>query len=632
MKKNLLFTMMVSALFTFHSCSKDALPEPEEPGTEVPKEEEEPNKENETVKPPIGDVEINKLYGYATMGSGTTGGDAATTANIHHFNSGSKFNEWLKAREKNKSEVPAIVYLSGTFNKDEGRGSGSPWFDIKRTSNITIIGTDAFRMNNVGFFLNEAKNIIIRNVYILLPKADNGADGISMQESSNVWVDHCTFESVNQTKDYEDGACDVTHGTYNVTLSWNRFIQTQKTSLIGHSDSNGSEDVNIRVTMHHNFFDRTSSRTPRVRFGKVHVYNNFFNQVSTYGVGSAFSAKVLVESNVFDGVRLPTDICTYPAKQSGSSWVSNLTGKEAGFLFATEDNIFNNKPSNASDPYPFINVEYKAYNGEKLEKPLTYNDFKPEYSYVVDDPSKVQAIVVANAGVGHLNYANAPIEVNNGGLGVDEPTTPEEPTQPTEPTTPTTPPTIDGWAGLDVGSALGANAVENGNITVTGAGKFESGAQAFRFVYREISGDFEIIAKVNSYDTEATGNNSQAGLMMSTNINASGTDFIHAMVGKGGGSSFYYSQRLATGNAGRGNVAAPSTTGGDTYLKLKRIGNKYEAAVSLDGGATWGTTRSGTFTGNDLPEKMYVGMAVNSGNTTKTATAVFSNITITPTR
>ena len=360
--------------------------------------------------PVVGTVDPTALYGY---GAQTTGGEGATAANSHHFNSGTAFRDWLKLREKNKSTTPAIVWLSGTFTAADGRDSGSPWFDIKRTSNISIYGTDSFKMQHVGFFLKEAQNIIIRNIYIVMPKADNGADGISMQESSNVWVDHCTFESANQEKDYEDGSCDITHATKNVTVSWCHYIKTQKSSLVGHSNS-ASEDVAITATFHHNFFDGSSSRHPRVRFGRVHVYNNFYNGCTTYGVGSAYRAMVLVEHNAFDNVHLPTDICTFPAKQSGSSWVSNLTGSVAGYLYA-ENNSFTNKPANSSNPYPFTNVEWKAYNGEKLATPLVYTDFKPSYSYPYDAADEVAAIVRSGAGVGKMQgFGSAPYAADNG--------------------------------------------------------------------------------------------------------------------------------------------------------------------------------------------------------------------------
>lgn len=49
--------------------------------------------------------------------------------------------------------------------------------------------------------------------------ADAG-DAITIQASSNVWVDHCDLSSdQDHDKDYYDGLCDVTHGSDYVTIS-----------------------------------------------------------------------------------------------------------------------------------------------------------------------------------------------------------------------------------------------------------------------------------------------------------------------------------------------------------------------------------------------------------------------------
>ncbi len=590
-----------------------------EPTTEACPDEGE---EKEEEKPITGNVELDKLYGYA---EGTTGGQGATEANTHHFDNGKKFTEWLKLREKNKSEEPAIVWLSGTFTKEDGRDSSSPWFDIKRTNNISIYGTNSFKMENVGFFLNGANNIIIRNIYIKMPKADNGADGISMQASSKVWIDHCTFESMNQTSDYEDGSCDITHATKQVTVSWNHFIKTQKTALVGHSNS-ATADAVITATFHHNYFDKSSSRHPRVRFGKVHVYNNFYNGVTTYGVGSAYEAKVLVEYNNFDAVHLPTDICTFPAKKSGSSWVSNLTGSKAGYLYE-RDNTFTNKPSNSSDPYPFVNTEYIAYNGEKLSTPLIFNDFKPEYEYILDDSEKINEIVPSGAGVGKLpNFETAPIDVNNGNItggnegGGENPTPDPDPEEGKE--------LGGGWYALNIGDADGTNSISTDNkaITMTGKGKFESGKQEFSYVYREITGDFEITVSLDDYTTASSSNQSEAGLLFTPDITTTGNDFMHALSGKGG-NAFNYSHRISVANSSKGGLDTPTTSGGKTYLKLRRVGNNYYSSYSLDGGITYGKESTKTFT-IELPNKLYVGLVVNSGSTSQTATAIFSDLKI----
>ena len=199
---------------------------------------------------------------------------------------------------------------------------------------------------------------------------------------------------------------------------------TAERCLVGHSNSQSS-DSEITATFHHNWFDQSSSRHPRVRFGKVHVYNNLFDGNTTYGVGSAYGAKVLVEYNYFDGVQLPTDICTYPAKESNES---NLQGSVAGYLYATQD-VFVNRPAKAKDPYPLTNVKYKSYQGETIT-PLTYADFKPAYDYIVTPAENVPEVVKGGAGYGKLGWTEAPVAVNNGGITEFDGSDPDNPDNP----------------------------------------------------------------------------------------------------------------------------------------------------------------------------------------------------------
>ncbi|MBR6881996.1 MAG: hypothetical protein IKN06_03385 [Bacteroidales bacterium] len=376
--------------------------------------------------PETGSVALDKLYGYA---EGVTGGDAATSANILHFDNGKALQTWLLNRakaEKKGDHTPVTIWLSGTFGPEDGRdfSEAHPWFDVKEVSNLSFYGTDSFVMDRIGIFCVRASNIVIRNINFRQPKANNGADAVSMQECEGVWVDHCTFTSLNQTKDYEDGSTDITHGSKNVTVSWNHYILTQKSCLVGHSNSQSS-DTEITATFHHNWFDKSSSRHPRVRFGKVHVYNNLYDANTTYGVGSAYGAKVLVEYNYFDGVQLPTDICTYPAKESGES---NLQGSVAGYLYATQ-NVYVNRPAKAKDPYPLTNVMYKSYQGETIT-PLTYADFKPAYDYIVTPAEDVPTVVKGGAGYGKLGWTEAPVAVNNGGITDFNGSDPDDPDQP----------------------------------------------------------------------------------------------------------------------------------------------------------------------------------------------------------
>ena len=387
----------------------DPEPDPEPDPDPIPGEGDELDCPN---PPATGSVDLSALTGY---GEGVTGGAEATSAHILHFNDGKALQTWLLARaksEKKGDHSPVTIWLSGTFHSDDGRdySDAHPWFDVKDVSNLSFIGTDDFVMDQIGIFCVRSSNIVIRNINFQQPKANNGADAVSMQDCDGVWVDHCTFTSLNQTKDYEDGSTDITHGSRNVTVSWCRYIKTQKSCLVGHSNKQSS-DVQITATFHHNWFEGSSSRHPRVRFGTVHVYNNLYDGNTTYGVGSAYGAKVLVEYNYFDGVQLPTDICTYPAKESGES---NLEGSVAGYLWATQ-NVYVNKPAKARSPYPLTNIQYTQYGGA-AGTPLTYADFQPAYDYTVTPAEDVPSVVKAGAGYGKLGYTSAPVEVDNGGI------------------------------------------------------------------------------------------------------------------------------------------------------------------------------------------------------------------------
>lgn len=591
-------------------------------GTASEEKEEEP-----IDTPQTGKVDPTLLSGY---GENTTGGAGATPENILHFDNGYAFAEWLKLREKHKSTTPAIVWLSGEFTAAQGR---SGMFDVKRTSNISFIGVDGFVMNKVGIFANGATNIIFRNLHIKLPAYS--ADGLSMQESSNIWVDHCTFESLNQVKDAEDGSCDITHGTNNVTVSWCKFVKTQKSCLVGHSNSNGSEDAAITVTFHHNHFDNSGSRQPRVRFGRAHVYNNFYDNVTTYGAGSAYGARVLLEDNYFDNVKLPTDICTFPAKKSGSNWVSNLTGSVAGYLYE-RNNEYANKPSDAGEVYPLVNTQYTAYGNEstKLATPLTYDDFKPNYSYVVDDLEALPEIVRSNAGVGKLSgFATAPVEVNNGGI------TPGEGGEGGD--------TGDGDGGDDPKEnsvslendwfVLGYNAAtaqvslnESGDLLLTGTGKFESAKQALAYVYRTISGDFTLTAQLSNPTFNVAKNLNQAhlGLMLTPDLSKLTNEFLFTTSSYAADATYYSVYRVASGS-NRSNKKMEGATGtGSVYLKLQRTGNVVTSSYSLDGGATYFPTNAIESSYTALADEVYVGFVATSGDSSATATGTFSDIKI----
>ena len=154
----------------------------------------------------------------------------------------------------------AVVRVSGTISCSGMLAIGS---------NKTILGASGAKIVGCGLNIKNAKNVIVRNMTF----DDWDDDAINVETSTNVWIDRNTFFTGY------DGSVDTKRASDYVTISWNHFDGQDKNSLVGHSDDNGSQDRGkLRVTYHHNWFDGTNQRNPRVRFGNpVHVFNNLYS-------------------------------------------------------------------------------------------------------------------------------------------------------------------------------------------------------------------------------------------------------------------------------------------------------------------------------------------------------------------
>jgi pectate lyase len=203
---------------------------------------------------PTARVPLDALVGWASVDglgqNGTTGGAGgpvvtATTAK--------------ELKDYISRPGPLVILVSGTISlNQQSVASDKTIFGIG--PNPTIIG---------GFRIQGQHNVIVRNLTI----TKSSYDGFSIEYGSHhVWVDHCDLSSC------PDGLLDVTHGCDYVTVSWNRFHDHRKTCLLGQADDNGREDTgHLTVTYHHNWFDGSKQRHPRVRFSRLcHVFNNYY--------------------------------------------------------------------------------------------------------------------------------------------------------------------------------------------------------------------------------------------------------------------------------------------------------------------------------------------------------------------
>lgn len=168
-------------------------------------------------------------------------------------------------------------------------------------------------------------------------------DTVSLRRSHHVWVDHCSFGAAGIDKplllgrpfERTDGLLDITRMSDLITVSWCHFVHHDKTMLIGSSDNQTEDAGRLRVTLHHNLWERCNERTPRVRFGQVHVANNLFvaPDASRYGysIGLGLRAQIISEANVWD---------TDPAIGS-----ARLVRPLKGTQFADRGSLHNGQPA-----------------------------------------------------------------------------------------------------------------------------------------------------------------------------------------------------------------------------------------------------------------------------------------------
>ncbi|MFY1636901.1 family 16 glycoside hydrolase [Solwaraspora sp. WMMB335] len=249
---------------------------------------------------------------------------------------------------------PLIIQVRGTIQISSKQG-------VRPNKTIVGLGDDA-EITGGGLDFYRSYNVIVRNIHF----TDAEDDAVNVgQESHHIWIDHNTFSGA------VDGSVDVVRGADYVTISWNHFDHADKSMLISHSDGAGSTDIGkLKVSIHHNFFDHSRQRHPRVRFAEpVHVYNNYFLDNELYGVASTENAGLLVEGNYFENVPYPIF--------SASGYADSGPGRAV-----QRDNVF-------------VNSGVPETTGSVVE-PGTY------YPYRLDPAPQVPALVRAGAGAGRL--------------------------------------------------------------------------------------------------------------------------------------------------------------------------------------------------------------------------------------
>jgi phosphatidylserine/phosphatidylglycerophosphate/cardiolipin synthase-like enzyme len=177
------------------------------------------------------------------------------------------------------------------------------------------------------------------------------------------------------------------------------------------------------------------------------------------------------------------------------------------------------------------------------------------------------------------------------------------------------------WLSADIGSVplAGSASYASGTFTITASGADIWGtADAFRFVYRSMTGDSTIIARVASVRNVNAW--SKGGVMIRESLSP-GSKQAFALVSAGKGVAFQ--RRGSTG--GSSVNTAGSTSAPPRWVALKRRGNTITASESSNG-STWTVIGTDTIS---MASTVYVGLAVTSHTTSSSTTAALDGVTVT---
>jgi pectate lyase len=375
------------------------------------------------------------VTGYATQNGGTTGGAGGQTVRA---TSGTAIHAALCGRAS--SSTPIIIEVSGTINhgnttKVSGNScnTAADKIELKEISNVTIVGVGGGAVfDQLGIHVRDASNIIVQNVTIRNVKKSgspisNGGDAIGMESTvRNVWVDHVTLEASGGEAEGFDGLFDLKDNVQYVTLSYSILRNSGRGGLVGSSESDRSNGF---LTYHHNLYENIDSRTPLLRGGIAHIYNNSYVSLHESGINSRAGARAKVDNNYF---------------RNSKDVLGTFYTDEAGF-WQVSGNIFDNVTwsSPGSENHP------------AGPNPTSNTTVSIPYSYSLDGASCVPSIVGQTAG------ANKGLQVSNGNCAPQTPT-PRPSNTPTPTPTPTPTATQPGGTNLSIGAGSDGSSKASG--------------------------------------------------------------------------------------------------------------------------------------------------------------------------
>ena len=333
----------------------------------------------------------------------------------------------ITAYEKGFANQPLDIRIIGTIdaNQLDSMGSKEEGLQVKGKvggpMEITIegVGNDAV-IRGFGILARQAESLELRN-FAVMTALD---DCISLDtKNCHVWVHHIDgfYSRPGSASDQKkgDGTIDVKGNSQYVTISSNHFWDTGKSSMCGMKQ----DTMPNYITYHHNWFDHSDSRHPRIRRMSVHIYNNYFDGNAKYCVGITNGGSAFVENNYFRNCPKPMLISmqgTDTKNGTDTKDAPTFSGEDGGIIKAY-NNIFTGSKTlvyyNAtSAPVHFdaylastrdeqVPASVKALQGESV-----YDNFDTNGSLMPsiepDAAEDVPSIVTGEGGAGRMQHGD----------------------------------------------------------------------------------------------------------------------------------------------------------------------------------------------------------------------------------
>ena len=327
----------------------------------------------------------------------------------------------LDAYQKGYEKRPLDVRFIGLVEKADldAISSSSEGLQIKGKkaySNLFItlegIGDDA-TLRGFGLLLRNAANVELRNFAIMRCMDDC----VSIDTDNKfIWVHHLDFFYGQKGSDADqvkgDGTTDIKGDSQYITVAYNHYFDSGKSSLCGMTGESGPNYIDY----HHNWFDHSDSRHPRVRTMSVHIWNNYYDGCAKYGVGATSGSSVFVESNYFRATKDPMLISQQGTDAKGGGTFSGETGgmiKSYGNVYADKGLSSNFTPITQHESAASFDCYEVAARDEQVPGSVkalvggtAYNNFDTNstlmYTYKPAAATQVPAVVTGWTGAGRL--------------------------------------------------------------------------------------------------------------------------------------------------------------------------------------------------------------------------------------